>query len=66
MVGVKESVQEGLAAEGYDVVIIEAAQAGLMMLETFVRMQLSHSRITYMPPREKHRIWWGGDIIIDI
>lgn len=66
MVGVKEGVQAGLAAEGYDVVIIEAAQAGLMMLETFVRMQLSHSRITYMPPREKHRTWWGGNIIIDI
>ncbi|MHB9294487.1 Asp/Glu/hydantoin racemase [Pillotina sp. SPG140] len=66
MVGVKEGVQAGLAAESYDVVIIEAAQAGLMMLETFVRMHLSHSRITYMPPREKHRTWQGGDTIVDI
>jgi allantoin racemase len=66
MVGVKEGVEEGLAAEGYDVVIIEAARAALIMLETYVRMNLSHSRITYMPPREKPRTWLGGDTITDI
>jgi allantoin racemase len=66
MVGVKERVEEGLKIEGYDVVIIEAAQAALMMLETYVRMGLKHSIYTYPPPREKDRTWWGGDTIIHI
>ncbi|MDR1074518.1 MAG: aspartate/glutamate racemase family protein [Treponema sp.] len=63
MVGVKERVEEGLKSEGYDVVVIEAAQAALMMLETYVRMGLKHSVYTYPAPREKKRTWWGGDII---
>ncbi|MDR1219014.1 MAG: aspartate/glutamate racemase family protein [Treponema sp.] len=66
MVGVKERVEEGLKIEGYDVVVIEAAQAALMMLETYVRMGLKHSVYTYPAPREKKRAWWGGDIIVDI
>jgi allantoin racemase len=60
MVGVKEAVETGLKAEGYDIPVIEAAQASLMMLETYVRMGLRHSSITYMPPREKDRLWWDG------
>jgi allantoin racemase len=61
IVGVKEAVEKGLKADGYDVTVIEAAQASLMMLETYVRMGFRHSRITYMPPREKDRFWWAGD-----
>ncbi|MDR2177681.1 MAG: aspartate/glutamate racemase family protein [Treponema sp.] len=66
MVGVKERVEEGLKIEGYNVVIIEAAQAALIMLETYVRMGLKHSIYAYPSPRDKKRTWWGGDIIIDI
>jgi allantoin racemase len=65
MVGVKERVEEGLKTEGYDVVVIEAAQASLMMLETFARMRLRHSVYTYPAPREKKRTWWSGDAIVD-
>jgi allantoin racemase len=60
MVGVKERVEEGLAKKGCDIVIIELAQAALVMLETFVRMGLAQSKLTYMPPAEKLRKWWGG------
>jgi allantoin racemase len=66
MVGVKERVEEGLKAEGYEIIIIEAAQAALIMLETYVRLGLNHSVYTYPPPREKKRTWWGGDSIVDI
>ncbi|MDR1135679.1 MAG: aspartate/glutamate racemase family protein [Clostridiales Family XIII bacterium] len=60
MVDVKESVEAGLKSAGYDVTVIEAAQASLIMLETYVRMGYRHSRLDYMPPRDKARIWWGG------
>lgn len=58
MAGVKEAVEETLNEEGYGVPVIEAAQAAVVMLETFVRMNLYHSRVTYMPPREKARLLW--------
>jgi allantoin racemase len=66
MIGVKEAVEKGLRADGYDTVVIEAAQAALMMCETFVRMGLHQSRITYMPPRDKERFWWSGDGIFPL
>jgi allantoin racemase len=66
MVGVKEGVEKGLAEKGYDVVIIEAAQSSLIMLETYVRMSLSHSRITYMPPTQKDRKWPDGNVLVDV
>ncbi|WP_010255595.1 aspartate/glutamate racemase family protein [Treponema primitia] len=66
MIGVKEAVEKGLRADGYNTVVIEAAQASLMMCETYVRMGLSHSRITYMPPRDKERFWWTGDGVLPI
>ena len=53
MVGVAENVQEALFHEGYDVPVIEAAQAALSMVELYARMGLRHSRRTYMKPREK-------------
>lgn len=58
MAGVKEAVEKALDAEGYGVPVIEAAQTAVVMLETFVRMGLYHSRVTYMPPREKVRKLW--------
>jgi allantoin racemase len=61
MVGVKEAVEEGLKAGGYNTTVIEAAQASLILLETFIRMGWNHSRITYMPPRKKDRLWWDGE-----
>jgi allantoin racemase len=66
MVGVKEKVEDGLAKQGYDIVLIELAQAALVMLETYVRMGLTQSGLTYRPPAKKLRKWWGGDTVIDI
>jgi allantoin racemase len=61
MVGVKEAVENGLKAAGRDTTVIEAAQASLILLETFIRMGWGHSKITYMPPRQKDRLWWSGE-----
>ncbi|MDR3120242.1 MAG: aspartate/glutamate racemase family protein [Clostridiales bacterium] len=66
MVGVKEAVEAGLKAAGFDITVIEAAQASLMMLETFVRMGFRHSRSTYLPVRDKGRVWWSGDATAEI
>jgi len=60
MIGVKEAVEAGLKQAGYDVTVIEAAQASLVMCETFARMGLRHSRITYMAPPDKRRVWWDS------
>lgn len=61
MAGVKEQVEKALEEEGYRVPVMEAGQAAVVMLETFVRMGLYHSRVTYMPAREKVRkLWTGG------
>ena len=61
MAGVKEEAEKALNEEGCGVPVIEAGQAAVVMLETFVRMNLFHSRLTYMPPREKARTLWTGD-----
>jgi len=58
MIGVKEAVEAGLKSAGFGVPVIEAAQASLVMCETFVRMGLRQSRLNYMKPPEKTRIWW--------
>lgn len=63
MAGVKEAVEKALDAEGMGVPVLEAGQAAVVMLETFVRMKLYQSRMTYMPTREKPRRLWntGGE-----
>lgn len=50
MVDVAEDVRAGLLAKGYDIPVIEAAQAAVMLLELEARMGLKQSRITYMRP----------------
>ena len=47
MMGVAERVRANLLNEGYDVPVIEAAQAALTLLETYVRMGVKQSRIAY-------------------
>lgn len=58
MAGVKEQVEKALEEEGYRVPVMEAGQTAVVMLETFVRMDLYHSRATYMAAREKARTLW--------
>ncbi len=53
MVDVAENVRAALYDMGYDVPVIEAAQAALNMVELYAKMGLKQSRITYMKPREK-------------
>ena len=53
MIDVAETVQAALQQKGYDVPVIEAAQAALNMVELYAAMGLRHSRQTYMKPREK-------------
>jgi len=58
-VDVAEQVQAQLLEKGYDTIVLEAARAAMMTLETYATMGLRHSRLTYLPPREKERKWWG-------
>lgn len=53
MVDVAEDVQKGLLERGYDIPVIEAAQAAVMLLELSAKMGLRQSRITYMRPPER-------------
>jgi allantoin racemase len=66
MVGVTEAVQAELAKQGCRIPVVEAAQAALITLETYVRMGWRQSRQTYMAPRAKSRRWWPGDEAVDI
>ena len=50
MVNVAEDVQVGLLEKGYEIPVIEAAQAAVMLLELEAKMHLKQSRITYMRP----------------
>lgn len=50
MVDVAEDVKAGLLEAGYDIPVIEAAQAAVMLLELSAKMHLKQSRITYMEP----------------
>ena len=53
MVDVAEDVQGGLLLKGYDIPVIEAAQAAVMLLELSAKMGLKQSRITYMRPPQR-------------
>lgn len=53
MIDVSETVQAKLLEEGYDVPVVEAAQAALNMIEMYAKMGLKHSRMTYMTPPAK-------------
>lgn len=53
MVGVAEAVEAGLLEAGYDLPVIEAAQAALALTELYARMGLRPSKLTYMRPPEK-------------
>lgn len=66
MVGVKEAVEAGLKAKGYHITLIEAAQASLFMLETYIRLKWNHSRLAYMPPPPKKRLWQFGSGLTEI
>jgi len=50
IVDVAEDVQKGLLEKGYEIPVIEAAQAAVMLLELSAKMGLKQSRITYMRP----------------
>ena len=53
MVDVTEDVQAGLMELGYEIPVIEAAQAAVMLLELEAKMHLKQSRITNMRPPER-------------
>lgn len=53
MIAVAETVQQKLLTAGFDVPIVEAAQAALATVEMYAKMKFKHSRMTYMKPPEK-------------
>ncbi|MGN0732551.1 MAG: aspartate/glutamate racemase family protein [Emergencia sp.] len=56
MIDVAETVECRLEQMGYEIPVVEAAQAALNMLEMYAKMGLKHSRITYMKPPQKDTI----------
>jgi len=58
-INLAEDAQQKLREKGYDTVVLEAARSAVMLLESCVLMGLRQSRLTYLPPREKTRRWWG-------
>ncbi len=53
MVDVAETVEEGLRDAGYEVPVVEAARAAVMLLELYAKMGLRHSRRAYLKPTVK-------------
>lgn len=53
MIDVSETVQAKLLESGFDVSVVEAAQAALNTVEMYAKMKLRHSGLTYMAPPEK-------------
>ena len=53
MIDVSETVQAKLLERGFDVPVVEAAQAALNTVEMYAKMKLRHSGLTYMAPPEK-------------
>ena len=53
MIDVSETVQAKLLESGFDVPVVEAAQAALNTVEMYAKMKLRHSGLTYMAPPEK-------------
>lgn len=47
MIDLAENVEKALAEAGFDVPVIEGAQAALNLLEMYVKLHKKHSRITY-------------------
>jgi len=59
-VNLAEDAQQMLRDKGYQTIVLEAARSAMGLLEAHVSMGLRHSRLTYLPPREKTRHWWDG------
>lgn len=52
MIDVTETIKAKLFEKGYDIPVIEAASAALMMVELYAKMGLKQSRLTYMMPKK--------------
>lgn len=53
IVGIVEEMTTRLAADGYDIPVLEAAQCAMLMTEVYARMGIHPSRKTYTTPPEK-------------
>jgi allantoin racemase len=58
---VAEELDEKLKDAGYDIPLVDPNFAAIQMLESYIRMGLKQSRITYAPLREKKLKWYGDD-----
>jgi len=58
---VAEELDEKLKNAGYDIPLVDPNFAAIQMLESYIRMGLKQSRITYAPLREKKLKWYGDD-----
>ena len=54
-----EELDEKLKNAGYDIPLVDPNFAAIQMLESYIRMGLKQSRVTYAPLREKKLKWYG-------
>jgi allantoin racemase len=58
---VTEELDEKLKSAGYDIPLIDPNFAAIQMLESYIRMGLKQSRVTYAPLRDKKLKWYGDE-----
>ncbi|KKM10006.1 hydrogenase expression protein HupH [Clostridiales bacterium PH28_bin88] len=59
MMGMAKNLHNRLKEAGYDVPVIDPAFSAIKLVETYIAMEVKHSRLTYMTPPDKPRKWWG-------
>lgn len=58
---VAEELDEKLKNAGYDIPLVDPNFAAIQMLESYIRMGLKQSRVTYAPLRDKKLKWYEED-----
>lgn len=60
MTNVANLLKEKLNEAGYDIPIIDPNFASIQLLESYIRIGLKQSKITYASPLRKKRNWWNN------
>jgi allantoin racemase len=58
MIGVDELLSRALEEKGYSVPVLYPAAVSIRYLESLIKLNMSHSKVAYLPPRQKERNIW--------